>query len=70
MAAEVHTNGAELVPGIPKKLFDAHLTELRSRSRLAITKDGRKFLALEPVDEDPRAPFTVILNWQRLLDKR
>jgi eukaryotic-like serine/threonine-protein kinase len=70
MAAEVHTKGVELVFGIPKKLFDAHLTDVRSRSRLAITKDGQKFLALEPVGEDPRAPFTVILNWQRLLDKR
>jgi hypothetical protein len=68
MAVEVHTKGAELVPGIPRKLFDAHLTEYRSRSRLAIAKDGRKFLALEPVNEDPRAPFTVILNWQRLLE--
>ena len=70
MAAEVHTKGADLVFGIPKKLFDVPLTNLRSRSRLAITKDGQKFLALEPVGEDPRAPFTVILNWQRLLDKR
>jgi len=59
MAVEVHTKGAELVPGIPQKLFDAHLTEVHSRSRLAITKDGQKFLALQSVNEDPRAPFTV-----------
>ncbi len=69
MAAEVRTKGAALDPGIPTKLFDVHLG-VRARNRLATTKDGQKFLAVEPVGEDPRAPFTVILNWQRLLDKR
>ena len=70
MSAEIRANGGELGPGIPKKLFDVHLTSVRARNRLAIAKDGQRFLAAEAVDEDPRAPFTVILNWPRLLDKR
>lgn len=29
--------------------------------------DGQRFLALEPLQEQPRGTFNVIVNWQRLL---
>jgi Tol biopolymer transport system component len=70
MAVAVFRQGGKLELGVPKKLFDAPLTRIRSRNRVTVSKDGQKFLTVEDVPEDPRPPFTVILNWQRLLEKR
>jgi eukaryotic-like serine/threonine-protein kinase len=71
MTVDVHAKGTTLELGVPRKLFDAHTTDgsRPPRNRLAIAKDGKRFLAVQPETGGLDGHFTVILNWPRLLGK-
>jgi Tol biopolymer transport system component/predicted Ser/Thr protein kinase len=57
MAVDVRVAGLKLETGDPKPLF-----EIR-REGLGISRDGSRFLAVVPVEEESR-PVTVVLNWK------
>jgi hypothetical protein len=38
-------------------------------SQYDITRDGKKFLVVSPVEGDVSAPLTVTLNWEAALKK-
>ena len=57
MAVPVRVTGSKLETGDPKALFEL------KREGLAISRDGSRFLAVVPVEEESR-PVTVALNWK------
>ena len=59
-----------IVAGIPHRLFEVSLQPTGPRNRWVVTPDGKKFLAVVPVDQKPVHNFTVILNWPSLLPRR
>ena len=72
MAVELDTSGRALKAGSPRTLFRAPLlrnTWLEGH-RLDVSPDGKRFLILERVDDPPGLPFTVLVNWKSLLEKR
>jgi hypothetical protein len=48
--------------GIPRKLFDTRLIPDPRINQYAVTKDGGKFLVLEPQKGQPET-YSVVLNW-------
>jgi len=54
MTNAVPQEGLSLERGSPKKLFDGPLIDFRGRSRLVITNDGQRFIAMKPRNEEPR----------------
>jgi dipeptidyl aminopeptidase/acylaminoacyl peptidase len=69
MAVEVNGDGESFRPGIPKELFEAHLTPDQRRNRYVVTADGKRFLMNALVEEQERASFRVVLNWPALLKR-
>jgi hypothetical protein len=63
MAVEVKTDGPSFEAGIPKPLFDVHLTST-GRNRFLATKDGQRFLVNSPLEETTKAPIQVMVNWR------
>ncbi len=57
--------GANLEIGVPQSLFGAHFDS--PSSRLAVTRDGQRFLMEAPAGENGVAAATVVLNWTRAL---
>ena len=70
MAVEIAVMDRALHAGIPHPLFDVALVDQNVRNRFALTRDGKKFLAVVAVIEKPVNSFTVIVNWPSLLPKR
>ena len=70
MAVEIAVKDRALHAGIPHPLFDVALQDQNVRNRLAVTRDGKKFLAVVRMNERPVNMFMVIVNWPSLLRKR
>jgi len=68
MSVEIRQNGGELQAALPRALFPVRLGT-QGRQRWSVTKDGQKFLILVP-EERKAGPFTVVLNWPALLEKK
>jgi serine/threonine protein kinase/Tol biopolymer transport system component len=72
MAATIRT-GEKLECGTPWALFDTGITGTGevsiTRDQYAVTRDGQKFLVLKPLSAAAQSPLTVIVNWERALDK-
>jgi Tol biopolymer transport system component len=68
MSVEIRANGGELEAAVPTALFSIRLG-IQGRQRWVVTKDGQKFLILVP-EERKAGPFTVVLNWPALLEKK
>jgi dipeptidyl aminopeptidase/acylaminoacyl peptidase len=68
MSVEMRQSGGELEAALPKLLFSVRLGT-QGRQRWSVTKDGQKFLILVP-EERKAGPFTVVLNWPALLEKK
>ncbi len=62
MSAEIRTE-PNLVAGIPKPLFK--FSTVLPGNGFAVTADGRRFLAAQPVQEDKgnQSDLTLVLNW-------
>ncbi len=70
MAVEVNGAGPTFVPGVPKPLFEAHVSaNFPGQPYYAVTGDGQRFLVNTLVGESAPAPFTVVLNWAAALKK-
>jgi len=67
MAVEVNGAGPTFVSGIPKPLFEAHVSTIFPGGGGAIyysvTGDGQRFLVNTLAGDSMPAPFTVVLNW-------
>jgi Tol biopolymer transport system component len=61
MSAKVE-RGSPFKIGIPRKLFDTGLTPEPNINQYAVTKDGLKFLVLEP-RQGFLETYSVVLNW-------
>jgi Tol biopolymer transport system component len=68
MSVEMRSNGGELEAAVPKSLYPVRLGT-PGRQRWAVSKDAQKFLILVP-EERKAGPFTVVLNWPALLEKK
>ncbi len=72
MSVDLDTSGRALKAGSPRTLFRAPLlrnTWLEGQ-RFDVAADGKRFLILERADDPPGMPFTVLVNWKSLLEKR
>ena len=66
MAVEVNGAGATFVAGVPKPLFEAHVSAVfpgPPGSYYAVTGDGQRFLVNTLVVESAPGPFTGVMTW-------
>ena len=65
MAVEVNGTGPTFVAGVPKPLFDAHVsTSFPGNTHYyTATGDGQRFLVNTLVGESTPVPFTIVMNW-------
>jgi Tol biopolymer transport system component len=68
MAVDIEVKNGAILAGIPHALFEMNLTT-GGRNRWVVTRDGKRFLVLTPVDQKPASGLNVILNWPSLLRK-
>jgi hypothetical protein len=68
MAIDIADHNGALAAGIPHPLFQVRLKQ-GGRNRWVVTADGKKFLAIVPVQKKPATSLNVILNWPSLLKK-
>jgi hypothetical protein len=61
MAVEVKT-GTAFRAGLPQPLFETHITS--ATVRIAVTRDGQRFLIPTPIGETSPTPATVVINWK------
>jgi len=69
MAVDIEAKNGAIAAGIPHPLFETRLIT-GGRSRWAVTRDGKKFLAIVPVEQKPATTLNVILNWPSLLRRQ
>jgi Tol biopolymer transport system component len=68
MAVEVNSTGPTFVAGVPKPLFEAHVSTIFPGGAgnwpyYAVTGDGQRFLVNTLVGDSQSAPLTVVMNW-------
>jgi hypothetical protein len=63
------TTGANFDAAVPEPLFSITLAPLTIRNRYRVSPDGERFLALAPQGDQANPPTTVLLNWNRLLER-
>lgn len=69
MAVEVSAVGGSFHVGIPKMLFETHMTSPFYWTSYDVSADGRRFLIPVPVEQETALPMTVVLNWMAGLKK-
>ena len=69
MAVDIEASNGAIVAGIPHPLFQTRLPA-RGRNSWVVTRDGKKFLAIVPVEQKPATTLNVILNWPSLLRRQ
>jgi Tol biopolymer transport system component len=60
--------GAQPETSIPVELFQTRLRADPRFNQFTVTRDGQRFLAYEPVEENAQ-PFYVLMNWTSLLKR-
>ncbi len=63
------TTGSSFDASVPEPLFAATLAPIAIRNRYRIAPDGQRFLVLAPQGDLANPPTTVLLNWNRLLER-
>ena len=71
MAVEVDGAGPMFVVGVPKPLFEAHVSAVfpSGTTYYNVTGDGQRFLVNTLVGESAPVPFTIVMNWTAGLKK-
>ena len=54
---------------MPKPLFQTRLEFDLLPRQYDVSADGKRFLMVQPLEEDASVPITVIVNWPALLKK-
>jgi len=70
MMTDIASTCGVLKAGLPQVLVEAMMQEVGTRNQWVVTRDGQKFLAVVPVNENPVQSFRVVLNWPSLLQKK
>jgi serine/threonine protein kinase len=68
MAASI-TTAKDFERGVPQTLFPAGVVFTGNRRQYAVTKDGKRFLAIVPEQRTSPSPITVVINWIAALQK-
>ena len=68
MSADL-TPGATLATGVPRALFQTPAQVEPDMDQYAVTGDGKKFIFLEPLEQEDAKPITVVLNWTARLKR-
>jgi hypothetical protein len=64
MAAPVDGTGTAFRSSTPVKLFTTHRPSLRTNDiEFDVTRDGRRFVLVEPAEETTFQSLTVVTNW-------
>ena len=69
MAVDLEAKNGAIAAGIPHPLFATRLPT-GGRNRWVVTRDGKKFLAIVPIEQKPATSLNVIVNWPSLLRKQ
>lgn len=69
MAVDIEVRNGAIVAGIPHPLFETRLPTC-GRNRWVVTRDGKKFLVVVPIEQKASTTLNVILNWPSLLRKQ
>jgi len=69
MAVDIEAKNDAILAGRPHPLFETRLPT-GGRNRWVVTRDGKKFLAVVPIEQKPATTLNVILNWPSLLRKQ
>jgi Tol biopolymer transport system component len=69
MSVPVST-GDTLSAGRPQELFDVRLQPITTRNRWLVSRDGQRFLFLQPEGSSRSLPTTVVMNWAESLKER
>ena len=67
---DIAATGHVIRDGIPHVLFEAVMQDAGARNRWVVSRDGQKFLAVVPVNENAVDNSRVILNWPSLLRRK
>jgi serine/threonine protein kinase len=67
MAVDIDEKDGAIVHGTPHVLFQANIAAGVGRSRWVVSRDGKRFLVVVPVANEPATRIEVILNWPSLL---
>lgn len=61
--------GARFESGVARPLFDTGMTPHwgTARNHYDVSRDGKRFLFMTPVDDDRSSPFTVVVNWKHAM---
>jgi eukaryotic-like serine/threonine-protein kinase len=71
-AVAVETSGNKFQQSPKRPLFEFNPHRSQGRNRFVVSRDGQRFLAImaEAGRDEGETPFTVVLNWPRLLENR
>jgi hypothetical protein len=71
MAVDISEKNGALQPGIPHALFGVStvLMGAGQNHRWVVSRDGKKFLAVTPLEQKKLNGFYVVVNWPSLLKK-
>ena len=70
MAVEITSPPPALKASAPRALFKTRLSPQYGQDQYAVTRDGQRFLLIDPIVEDRLLPLRVIVDWPALFDKR
>jgi hypothetical protein len=66
MAVDVDTSGRSPRYRRPIALFQVHRPTLRTNAiEFDVTRNGRRFLLIEPTEQEMLQPLTVVSDWLR-----
>lgn len=63
MSVDVKTTGGSVEQGIPRPLFTTDVDNFSLPNRVAVSRDGKRFLANSGVESTSSKPVAVVLNW-------
>jgi eukaryotic-like serine/threonine-protein kinase len=69
MAVPLAVSGDTIDPGTPQELFRVQFVPQLNIDQYAVTRNGDRFLVIEPVGDQAPEPIRVILNWPALISK-
>ena len=67
MSVDIGTSVERIDASAPRRIFDAQVDINARMDHCAVTADGRRFLLKRPLERGSRNPWTVVLNWTKLL---
>jgi len=63
--------GAAFEPGATTQVFDTGIQPHwgEARNHYDVSRDGKRFLFMTPVDDERSSPFTVVVNWTHIMSR-